>query len=475
MVVYVSVLTGQIVPDFKLYNNINFPDAVINNDTIHVVYGNYNDGIIYFNLDTGFNAISDTLLVNNTIYGLNSSIDARNNNIASSWVVNYGLHKEIQGTVFRSNNDPQIASIRLDETPSDNSLGSPSICFLNDTLLASVWHGNVSTNKSDIRGQLLTIDNELIGSDFWVNEFENIYDDITSRQPLIKSFEQNSDFVIAWIDDRNGEDNIYGRLFDSNSIPKDSSFLISDTPTSLDNFLFTSMGMDNAGNFVVVWSAEDSSGWNIFYRWFNKDTQPITSVITLTDSLDNVHPWADVCCSISENGESIISWESDIGSYNRIVAQRFNNERKKIGEPFRISTVDNQKSEYYIKIILYHNKIYSLWRISGSGVWANVLDFNNPVTSIEENELPTQFTLSQNYPNPLNPTTTIEYELPEAQNIKLQVFDITGHLVETLYNGFKEAGHWDVTWDAGNYSSGIYIYRLEYGDKHVSRKMVLMK
>ena len=61
---------------------------------------------------------------------------------------------------------------------------------------------------------------------------------------------------------------------------------------------------------------------------------------------------------------------------------------------------------------------------------------------------PKIFTLHQNYPNPLNPTTTIGYELPESQNIKLQVFDITGRLVETLYNGHKEAGHWEDIWDA---------------------------
>jgi hypothetical protein len=88
---------------------------------------------------------------------------------------------------------------------------------------------------------------------------------------------------------------------------------------------------------------------------------------------------------------------------------------------------------------------------------------------------PADFTLFQNYPNPLNPTTTISYDLPEAQEISLQVFDITGRLVETLYNGYKEAGLWDVTWNAGSQSSGIYIYRLQVGDQHISRKMLLIK
>jgi hypothetical protein len=88
---------------------------------------------------------------------------------------------------------------------------------------------------------------------------------------------------------------------------------------------------------------------------------------------------------------------------------------------------------------------------------------------------PNSYTLSQNYPNPLNPSTSISYNLPEAQNITLQVFDITGRLVETLYSGYKDAGKWNIVWNATNQSSGIYIYRLTYGNKQISRKMVVMK
>ncbi|MCF7833374.1 MAG: T9SS type A sorting domain-containing protein, partial [Candidatus Marinimicrobia bacterium] len=100
--------------------------------------------------------------------------------------------------------------------------------------------------------------------------------------------------------------------------------------------------------------------------------------------------------------------------------------------------------------------------------------YNEVETSTETNT-PVIFTLSQNYPNPFNPITTIQFAVPESQHVKLQIFDITGRLIETLINEFKEAGNWDVKWNAGNYSSGIYIYRLQYGDKHISRKMLLMK
>jgi hypothetical protein len=96
-------------------------------------------------------------------------------------------------------------------------------------------------------------------------------------------------------------------------------------------------------------------------------------------------------------------------------------------------------------------------------------------TSIFDNYNTPSFILGNNRPNPLNPTTTISYELPEAQNITLRVFDITGRLVETLYSGYKEAGKWDVKWNASNQSSGVYIYRLQVGDRSISKKMVVLK
>ena len=83
--------------------------------------------------------------------------------------------------------------------------------------------------------------------------------------------------------------------------------------------------------------------------------------------------------------------------------------------------------------------------------------------------------LYQNYPNPFNPITTVEFALPEPQNIKLQIFDISGRLVETLINGYKEAGNWAVKWDGSRYSSGIYICKLQASNNFLSRKIVLMK
>jgi ligand-binding sensor domain-containing protein len=89
--------------------------------------------------------------------------------------------------------------------------------------------------------------------------------------------------------------------------------------------------------------------------------------------------------------------------------------------------------------------------------------------------LPQKFTLFPNYPNPFNPTTTIRYSLPEASHVTLNIYDITGRLVEQLVNQHTPAGYHTVSWDATSHSSGVYIARLKAGSFVKTQKMVLMK
>jgi len=88
---------------------------------------------------------------------------------------------------------------------------------------------------------------------------------------------------------------------------------------------------------------------------------------------------------------------------------------------------------------------------------------------------PKEFKLEQNFPNPFNPTTTIQYQLPVNSKVTLKIYDILGSEVKTLVNEEQEAGYKEVKFDASNFASGIYIYRLQAG-KHVSiKKMMVIK
>lgn len=88
--------------------------------------------------------------------------------------------------------------------------------------------------------------------------------------------------------------------------------------------------------------------------------------------------------------------------------------------------------------------------------------------------LPTEFALFQNYPNPFNPTTTIGFSLPVASDYSLKIYNVTGQLVRS-FGGHAEAGNHSIEWEASNYSSGVYFYKLEADKFTETKKMVLIK
>jgi hypothetical protein len=81
----------------------------------------------------------------------------------------------------------------------------------------------------------------------------------------------------------------------------------------------------------------------------------------------------------------------------------------------------------------------------------------------------------QNYPNPFNPSTRIRFNLPEADNVLLRVFDISGQLVATLVDGYLQEGNHDVIFNAQQFSSGIYIYKITTSKTSVAKRMLLLK
>jgi hypothetical protein len=90
-------------------------------------------------------------------------------------------------------------------------------------------------------------------------------------------------------------------------------------------------------------------------------------------------------------------------------------------------------------------------------------------------DLPQKIQLYQNYPNPFNPETRIRFDLPEAADVRLDVYTITGQHVATLADEFRPAGHHNITFDAARLSSGVYMYRLKAGSVIQTRKMTLIK
>ena len=98
------------------------------------------------------------------------------------------------------------------------------------------------------------------------------------------------------------------------------------------------------------------------------------------------------------------------------------------------------------------------------------------VTGVEKTQLtPAFFSLEQNYPNPFNPSTTIQYALHSRTHAALLVYNILGQRVAELVNEEKDAGSYEIQFDASGLASGVYLYRLEAGSFVQTRKLVVVK
>ncbi len=124
---------------------------------------------------------------------------------------------------------------------------------------------------------------------------------------------------------------------------------------------------------------------------------------------------------------------------------------------------------------------------SGSGYEAvsmastTAMGSNDEITDVKEAvNIPEKFSLSQNYPNPFNARTVINFAIPKAGHVTLDIFNILGQKVATLYNGDHEAGYmslvWNATDNAGNdVASGLYFYRVTAGSEQITKRMLMLK
>jgi len=128
--------------------------------------------------------------------------------------------------------------------------------------------------------------------------------------------------------------------------------------------------------------------------------------------------------------------------------------------------------------------VYNEWANDVPNVQSLTPEFQGGSVALESRTpaaaLPTEFGLSQNVPNPFNPSTIVEYALPKDAQVNLSVYNVLGQHVTTLVNEMQRAGRQTVTWDGTDASgvsvaSGVYFYKLRAGDYSNTKKMLLLK
>ncbi len=177
--------------------------------------------------------------------------------------------------------------------------------------------------------------------------------------------------------------------------------------------------------------------------------------------------------SVNNLGQVVLNWEtaSELNNQGFEVERRTaTSEYRTIGFVEGHGTTTEARS-YIYKDVTADNGInyYRLKQVDFNGTYEYSseieIDVNGPLT----------FDLAQNYPNPFNPSTSIKYSVPESGSIRLSVFNIVGEEVAVLVDGFSQAGFFEVTFDASNLSTGVYIYKLQSANSVQTKKMMLLK
>lgn len=126
-----------------------------------------------------------------------------------------------------------------------------------------------------------------------------------------------------------------------------------------------------------------------------------------------------------------------------------------------VGATDSPKSYSYSDTAVKKGATYS-YELQSMSIYGVTKEFNElSVTGVKrQGTVPKSYALMQNFPNPFNPTTTIEYDVPYTSRVSIQVFDVLGRRVETLVSGQKAAGTYRVTFNGDRYASGVYFYRM---------------
>lgn len=236
--------------------------------------------------------------------------------------------------------------------------------------------------------------------------------------------------------------------------------------TVLDVMVETDTYTIDEGDFLFTWNATtDPDGDEVRYIWLLSAEYPLPYVFDdiFGDDEDEFHYYVFPSGEFNDD----IEWEE--GGFDTFIKIPHH-----VAFNWFLEGEMTEKTFYW-----------TVFATDGFGVyhWVPAEDvhqvtFKATPTSVKDlrADIPFEFSVDQNYPNPFNPATTIRFGLPEAANVRLEVFNLLGQRIATLIGGEEiNAGRYEITWDASDIPSGTYIYRFQAGDYENTKKLMLIK
>jgi hypothetical protein len=330
----------------------------------------------------------------------------------------------------------------------------PDVAVSPDGSFVVVWHSAFQDGSSyGVYGRRYRINGLPLGGEFQINEY-------TTRNqwwPAIAMDDYGS-YTVVWqsdMQDGSGRGVCVRRYRQDHTTHSEEFVVNSHTIANQDR---PAIASDPAGNLVVVWQSElqDGSGLGVYGQRIETGTVS-AAFASITAEEDN--------------GTVRIRWQ--VASDEPL--QGFNVYRSSAGENMQLATLLPRGTSEFIDEHAQRGTRYT-YRVGA--IHEDGHETLSPATDIDIKGY--NFRLFPNRPNPFHPGTTIEYELGRAESIEIRIFDAAGRLVISLESGLKPSGRHTVTWDGRDargerVGSGVYFYRLQAGQKTVTRKMLFLK
>jgi len=331
-----------------------------------------------------------------------------------------------------------------------------------DVFAAGYSFGGLSTGNEVILikyNQNLTIDwvKHINGTDSSLNEFAiDLCVDDTGNVYLLSSIQNklsSTDFALIKFDSSGQQ--IWRVEYDEATI--------NDNPED--------MYLDNEGNIYVAGSVRNFGYYNFIVIKYNN-----AGVEQWKSYYDGGYDDLAVALTVDENKNVYVCGEinPNAGSYFKFNVVKYNpNGNYEWNYLYDVNASSKA-------IGLFVNNSGSLF-VSGFGKNPNgnqdfmTVKISSLTEVDEENTTPKEFTLFQNYPNPFNPSTKISWQSSVSGHKTLKVYDVLGNEVATIVDEYKLAGGYEVDFNAGSLSSGVYFYKLQAGSFTETKKMILLR
>ncbi len=294
----------------------------------------------------------------------------------------------------------------------------------------------------------------------------------------------SGNFVVAWID-FSKPGGIYLQRYDSNGLPQGTNLKVIDDDIRADRWDI-SVSMDGNGNTVIVWIDRRNGHPDIYLQRYDSTGVAQGANLKVNDDEGTAGQYSP-SVSMDKSGNFVVVWQDyRYGLYNPdVIGQRYYADGSLRGANYRIVADGPNQYEGSPVVVANASQIIFSWmdnrRSKGYDIYAKIVGWNwDGVTSVlSEKNIPTEVALLQNYPNPFNPSTKIKFAIPVGvetrHGVSLRVYDVLGREVATLVDEFKEAGYYEVSFDASQFTSGVYFYKLTVGSFTSVKKMLLLR